>query len=140
MKKVIVFTTLIVSMLTFAFAGSITPVLGMRFNDIANASDALPGPVTSVGLKMEVSDGVYTGFDSNVDGTDFRIFVEQSFGKVGLGSLNGHPTFSVGALYSVYINLNIELEYMMNQLVKTDENGDPTTVNDALRLSLNVTF
>ena len=132
MKKVTMYTILLVSVLTFSHAGSVTPFLGMRFNDIANTTD-VPATTNCFGLKMELSEGVYTGFDSNVDGTDFRIFVEQSFGKVGLGSTSdGQPTFSVGTLYNVYGNLNAELEYMMNQFV--DE------VNDQFRLSLTISF
>ena len=128
MKKLL----LIFSVLSIVSAGSVTPVLGMRFNNIASASE-LPGPVTSIGLKMEVSEGVYSGFDTNIDGTDFRIFLERSFGKIGLSSsTTGKPTFTIGAVYSIYSNLNVELEYMVNQ---ADE-----TVNDNLRMSLSIPF
>ena len=129
MKKLI-----IISALSILSAGAVTPVLGMRFNDIAGSSE-LPGAVTSVGLKMEVADGVYTGFDSNVTGTDFRIFLERSFGKVGLSSnAAGEPTFTIGALYGIYSNLNIEVEYMVNNMTKTPAEADK------LRLSLTVQF
>ena len=129
MKKLI-----IISALSILSAGAVTPVLGMRFNDIAGSSE-LPDAGTSVGLKMEVADGIYTGFDSNVTGTDFRIFLERSFGKVGLSSNTaGEPTFTIGALYGIYSNLNIEVEYMVNNMTKTPAE------TDKLRLSLTVQF
>ena len=132
MKRVII----IISALSILSAGAVTPVLGMRFNDIAGSSE-LPDAVTSVGLKMEVADGVYAGFDSNVTGNaDFRIFLERSFGKVGLASnANGEPTFTIGALYGIYSNLNVEVEYMVNKMIKT-----PDVETDKLRLSLTVQF
>ena len=131
MKKIL----LLISVLSIASAGSVTPVIGMRFNatDTSGFVSKIPGPVTSIGLKMEVSEGVYSGFDTNIDGTDFRIFLERSFGKIGLSSsTTGKPTFTIGAIYSIYSNLNVELEYMVNQ---ADE-----TVNDNLRMSLSIPF
>ena len=130
MKRVII----ILSALSILSAGAVTPVLGMRFNDVAGAS-ALPDAITSIGLKVEVADGVYSGFDSNVDGTDFRIFLERSFGKIGFGhNAAGEPTFTIGGLYSIYSNLNVEVEYMVNTMTKTP------AVADQLRLSLTVPF
>jgi len=130
MKRVII----ILSALSILSAGAVTPVLGMRFNNIAGAS-ALPDAITSIGLKMEVADGVYSGFDSNVDGTDFRIFLERSFGKIGFGhNAAGEPTFTIGGLYSIYSNLNVEVEYIVNTMTKT------LAATDQLRLSLTVPF
>jgi len=128
MKRVII----VLSALSILSAGAVTPVLGMRFNDVAGAS-ALPDAVTSIGLKMEVTDGVNAGFDSNVDGTDFRIYLERSFGKIGFGhNAAKEPTFTIGGLYSIYNNLNVEVEYMVNQMTTGDL--------DKLRLSLTVPF
>ena len=129
MKRVII----ILSALSILSAGAVTPVLGMRFNNIAGAS-ALPDAVTSIGLKMEVTDGVNAGFDSNVTGdADFRIYLERSFGKIGFGhNADKEPTFTIGGMYSIYSNLNVELEYMVNQMTAADL--------DRLRLSLTVPF
>ena len=130
MKRVII----IISAFSILSAGAVTPVLGMRFNDVAGAS-ALPTAVTSIGIKMEVGDGVYSGFDTNVDGTDFRIFLERSFGKIGFGhNAAGEPTFTIGGLYSVYTNLNVEVEYLVNQMTTAPAD------TDKLRLSLTVPF
>ena len=128
MKKIII----IISAFSILSAGAVTPVLGMRFNNVAGAS-ALPDAITSIGLRMEVADGVYSGFDSNIDGTDFRIFLERSFGKIGFGhNAAFEPTFTIGGLYSIYSNLNVEVEYMVNQMTAID--------TDKLRLSLTVPF
>jgi len=130
MKRVII----LLSALSILSAGAVTPVLGMRFNNIAGAS-TLPDAITSIGLKVEVADGVYSGFDSNVDGTDFRIFLERSFGKIGFShNAAKEPTFTIGGLYSIYSNLNVEVEYLVNTMTKT-----PATA-DQLRLSLTVPF
>jgi hypothetical protein len=131
MKRVII----VLSALSILSAGAVTPVLGMRFNDVAGAS-ALPDAVTSIGLKMEVTDGVNAGFDSNVTGdADFRIYLERSFGKIGFGhNAAKEPTFTIGGMYSIYSNLNVEVEYLVNTMTKT------SAVADQLRLSLTVPF
>jgi len=130
MKRVII----LLSALSILSAGAVTPVLGMRFNNIAGAS-TLPDAITSIGLKVEVADGVYSGFDSNVDGTDFRIFLERSFGKIGFShNAAKEPTFTIGGMYSIYSNLNVEVEYLVNTMTKS-----PATA-DQLRLSLTVPF
>ena len=129
MKRVII----LLSALSILSAGAVTPVLGMRFNNIAGAS-ALPDAVTSIGLKMEITDGVNAGFDSNVTGdADFRIYLERSFGKIGFGhNAAKEPTFTIGGLYSIYNNLNVEVEYLVNTMTTDD--------TDQLRLSLTVPF
>ena len=60
---------------SFIYAGSVSPVLGIRFNDIL-ASNDLQDPTNSLGLKMEVGEGIYSGFD--VSDGDFRIFVQRN--------------------------------------------------------------
>ena len=132
MKRIII----AISALSILSAGAVTPVIGMRFNDIAGSSE-LPDAVTSIGLKVGVSDGVYTGFDANVDGTDFRVFIERSFGKIGFSSNTaGEPTFTIGALYGIYSNLNVEVEYIVNRWAASTTGGPI----DKLRLSLTVPF
>ena len=85
-------------LVSFIYAGSVSPMLSMRFNDVAG-STTLVAPGQAIGLKMEVGEGVYSGFDTN--GTDFRIFVQQSFGMFGLGTDDdGDPQFTVGGYYN----------------------------------------
>ena len=131
----LIISTLILS--SFIYSGSVTPVLGLRFNDIAGSTD-LQGPSQTLGLKMQVGDGVYSGFDTN--GVDFRIFVQQSFGMFGLGTNNdGEPQFTVGGYYDVLDNLNVSLDYVVNRL--TDDDANPgTPYPDEIRMSLSVTF
>ena len=103
--------------------------ISIRFNDVF-AGD--PVATMIVGLKMGITNDVYSGFDT--DATSIRIYIESSFGKIGLGALNagGEPYFTIGGLYSVMDNLNVELEYVVNQL---NEN-----LADQFNLSLTVGF
>ena len=103
--------------------------ISIRFNDVF-AGD--PVATMIVGLKMGITNDVYSGFDT--DATSIRIYIESSFGKIGLGALNagGDPYFTIGGLYSVMDNLNVELEYVVNQL---NENLD-----DQFNLSLTIGF
>jgi len=87
---------------------------------------------------MEVSEGVYSGFDAS--GGDFRIFVQQSFAVFGIGTnSDGEPQFTVGGYYNALDNLIVSLDYVANQL--TDDDANPgTPYPDRLRLTLSVTF
>jgi len=127
MKKV--FGILMVSLLSFNWAGDVSPTISIRFDDVLNGD---PTANTIVGLKMGITNDVYSGFDT--DATSTRIYLERSFGKVGLGAKNDGeiPYFTIGGLYSVMNNLNVELEYVVNQL--------DTDVSDQLNLSLTVGF
>ena len=123
---------------TIIFAGAVSPVISLRFNDIVNSKDALPAPVTVIGLKMEVDEGVYSGFDSG--GGNFRIFVQRSFGTLGLGrDADGNPQFTVGANYNALENLMVNMDYIVNTL--SDDPDNPGTPNpDELRMSLTISF
>ena len=122
---------------SFIYAGSVTPVLGLRFNDILSSND-LQDPTNSLGLKMEISEGLYSGFD--VSDGDFRIFVQRSNMIFGMGNNNlNQPQFTVGGYYSVLENLSVNLEYVINQLTEDALNGgDP--FSDQLRIGLFVQF
>ena len=145
MKKNILLTLIVLSFSSFLFSGTIQPSLSMRFNDIVN-TDSESGtidPSLVLGFAMTLEDGVYAGFDS--DGTDSRIFVSFDYGTMGLGmNANGDPQFTVGAKYSALSNLEVSLDYIVNNLARSvDGNGDPvdnTTATNELRLSLGVTF
>ena len=133
---------------TFIFAGSVSPLLSLRFADISNSTAALPTPTTTIGLKMDLGDGVASGFDVNtrtvngVDQSDFRIFIQRSFGTVGIGRhYNGDPQFTVGGTYSTLSNMSVNFDYVINNL--TDDNGaaaGDTPFDNELRLSLSVNF
>ena len=120
---------------SFIYAGSVSPVLGIRFNDIL-ASNDLQDPTNSLGLKMEVAEGVYSGFD--VSDGDFRIFVLRSNMIFGMGNNNqNQPQFTVGGYYPALENLYVNLEYVINQLTD-DGTGNP--FSDQLRIGLSVQF
>ena len=145
MKKNILITLIAISFSSFLFSGTIQPSLSMRFNDIVN-TDSQGGtidPSLVLGFAMSLEEGVYAGFDS--DGTDSRIFVSFDYGIMGMGmNANGDPQFTLGAKYNALSNLEVTLDYVVNNLVRTvNENGEPidnTTAPNELRLSLGVTF
>ena len=120
---------------SFIYAGSVTPVLGLRFNDVLGSND-LQDPTQSLGLKMQVGESVYSGFD--VSDGDFRIFVQQSFVTFGIGTnSNSEPQFTLGGYYNALGNLIVTLDYVVNQLTD-DGTGEPNP--DQLRMGLSVTF
>ena len=136
--KLIISTVLLSS---FIYSGSVTPALGLRFNDIAG-STSLQGPSQTLGLKMDVGSGVYSGFDTN--GTDFRIFVQQSYGTFGFGrNSDGENQFTVGGNYNILDNLQVSLDYVINRLTDNAADGDALSgipYPDEIRMSLSVTF
>tara|TARA_B100000029_G_C17246284_1_gene840986 strand:- start:312 stop:749 length:438 start_codon:yes stop_codon:yes gene_type:complete len=145
MKKYLI---ALLTLTTFIFAGAVSPVLSLRFNDISNSTDALPKPTTVIGLKMDLGNGIYSGFDvnsvtaGNATTSDFRIFIERSFGTVGIGRHhNGDPQFTIGGTYSTLSNLAVNFDYVINNL--TDQDGVANTedpFDNELRLSLSVSF
>ena len=145
MKKNILLTLIIMSFSSFLFSGTIQPSLSMRFNDIVN-NDSESGtidPSLVLGFAMSLDEGVYAGFDS--DGTDSRIFVSFDYGTMGMGmNEHGDAQFTIGAKYKALSNLDVTLDYVINNLVRTeDAQGNPvddTTAPNELRLSLGVTF
>jgi hypothetical protein len=124
--KTLLSTILLTSVM---FAGSVSPMLSLRFDDIANQS-TLPSPSTVLGLKMDLGDGVEAGFDSN--NGDFRLFVQRSFGTFGLGrNALGKPQFTIGANFGYLSNLTFNFDYVVNSL-----NDDA----DQMRMGLSINF
>tara|TARA_A100001037_G_scaffold259880_1_gene247859 strand:- start:76 stop:492 length:417 start_codon:yes stop_codon:yes gene_type:complete len=138
MKKNILITLTILSFGTFLYSSTIQPTISMRYNDVVNSNNDLTNLTTVLvlGFGMDVGDGVSAGFDS--DGTDSRIFVSFDYGTMGMGmNANGDPQFTIGAKYSALSNLDVSLDYIINNLT-TDNGGDPSP--NELRMSLGVTF
>jgi len=139
MKKNVLVTILVLSVGSFLFSGTIQPALSMRFNDIieTTADSGTVEPVLVVGLTMSLDEGVYAGFDS--DGTDSRIFVSFDYGTMGMGiDANGEPQFTIGAKYSALSNLDVSLDYVINNLTTSGDDG--SALPNELRMSLGVTF
>ena len=139
MKKNVLVTILVLSVGSFLFSGTIQPALSMRFNDIieTTADSGTVEPVLVVGLTMSLDEGVYAGFDS--DGTDSRIFVSFDYGTMGMGiDANGEPQFTIGAKYSALSNLDVSLDYIINNLTTSGDDG--SALPNELRMSLGVTF
>jgi len=145
MKKNILITLTIISFATFLYSSTVQPVISMRYNDVVNTNNDLASLTTTLvlGFGMNVGDGVVAGFDS--DGSDSRIFVSMDYGTLGMGmNGNGDPQFTVGAKYNALSNLDVSLDYVINNLARAvDGVGDPidgTTAANELRMSLGVTF
>ena len=97
-------------LISFIYAGSISPTLTLRFNDVS-ASTALVEPVQALGLRLGVGEGVYSGVES--DGTDFRLYIQRSFGTFSMGMANiddGKPQFGIGGNYSILENFNVSFD------------------------------
>ena len=140
MKKNILITLMALSFGSFLFSGTIKPSLSMRFDDLVN-TETNGGTITPslvLGFAMDLDEGVYAGFDS--DGTDSRIFVSFDYGTMGMGiDANGDAQFTIGAKYNALSNLDVSLDYIINNLA-TGAGEVPVTVPNELRLSLGVTF
>jgi hypothetical protein len=137
MKKNIILTLLALTFANFAFSnGSVQPTISMRFNDVLSDTNDIIEPVLTLGFAMSIEEGVSAGFDS--DGTDSRIFVTFDYGTMGLGINDiGEPQFTIGASYSTISNLDVTLDYVINNLA-TDGLGN--SIPNELRMSLGVTF
>ncbi len=142
MKKNILISIIVLSFGSFLFSGVVQPSLSMRFNDIVNTENEAGTiePTLVLGFAMDVDEGVYAGFDS--DGSDSRIFVSFDYGTLGMGiTAAGDPQFTIGAKYSALSNLDVSLDYVINNLaVELDENDAEITPPNELRLSLGVSF
>ena len=131
MKKSL--SAILISLLAVSYAADVTPTISLRVGDMLNGL-AFASPI--IGLQVSGSENVTTGFDANA--TSSRIYIERSYGKVGLGTYTGahadtgSPYFTVGTSYNAYGNLNVELEYVMNGLAENQA--------DALQMSLTVSF
>ena len=133
MKKITY--AIIISLFSFSYAGDVTPTISLRVENVLEGLD-FASPI--IGLKMGISDGYNSGFDANATGT--RIYIERSYvgklGRVGLGTYTsgtdeGKPYFTIGTSYAAYDNVNVDLEYVVNNLA---------TADDLLQLSLTIGF
>ena len=125
-------SAILISLLAVSYAADVTPTISLRVGDMLGGL-AFASPI--IGLQVSGSENVTTGFDANA--TSSRIYIERSYGKVGLGTYTGahadvgKPYFTIGTSYNAYANLNVELEYVMNSLA---------TLDDALQMSLTISF
>ena len=135
----------VVVLVSFIYAGTISPMISMRFGDVL--SNDIPIPSTTLGIQFSVGDGVFAGIESDI-GTgssslgDSRLFVKLGYGAFGLGTNQlGQPQFTVGGYYDIIDNFGVSLDYVLNQLTDADGAGGNTDpFPDQLRVSLSVNF
>ena len=123
-------------LVSFIYAGSVSPMISMRFADVLD--NDIPEPSTVLGLQVQVGDGVFAGIDS--DAGDSRLFIKLVFGTFGMGTNDeGEPQFTIGGSYNLMSNFGVNMDYVINQL--TDDNANlGTPYSDELRVSLSVNF
>ena len=121
-------------LVSFIYAGTVSPTLSMRFNDLLGTdNNAMPAPKTILGLEASVGEGVFAGIDS--DGDEHRLYVKLGYGTFGMGAnADGDPQFTIGGNYGVTSNFSVNLDYVINQLAVD------TPAADQLRVSLKVNF
>ena len=119
MKKNMLLSLLLVS---YIFPKDISPIISIRYDNL----DEAIAVTDAIGLKFDLGKSRYTGFDT--DGTDHRIYLGWSFGKIGLGHDGTNAEYTVGGSYEMVDNIGIDIDYVM---------GDNS---DNLRLALNITF
>ena len=120
-------------LVSFIYAGTVSPTLSMRFNDLLGNENAIPVPGTILGLEASVGEGVFAGIDS--DGDEHRLYVKFGYGTFGMGAnADGDPQFTIGGNYGVTSNFSVNLDYVINQMAVV------TPAADQLRVSLKVIF
>jgi hypothetical protein len=140
MKKNILISLITIAFSTTLFAGTIQPQISMRYNDVVGQQDLETLETTLVlGFAMDVGEGVLAGFDS--DGNDSRIFVSFNYGTMGMGiNANGDPQYTIGTKYNALSNLEVSLDYIINNLTTDNLDGLGGPSENTLRMSLGVTF
>jgi len=120
-------------LVSFIYAGTVSPTLSMRFNDLLGSGNNLPAPKTILGLELSVGEGIYAGIDS--DGAESRLYIKLGYGTFGTGvNADGDPQFTIGGTYSVLSRFSVNLDYVINQMAVTN------VAPDELRVSLKVDF
>ena len=132
---------------SFLYAGTISPMISMRFGDVL--SSTIPAPSTTLGLELEVGDGILAGIETDVVAGsesfgDSRLFVKLGYGAFGMGTnQDGEPQFTVGGYYNILDNFGVNLDYIINQLTDANDGAGANTgipYDDQLRISLSINF
>ena len=118
MKKYFLMTVLL---LTYALPNDVSPVISIRYD-----MDSDIVVTDAIGLQFNLGENRYTGFDT--DGTDHRLYVGWSFGKIGFGHDGENAEYTIGATKDIVDNIGLELDYVM---------GDNS---NNLRLGINIKF
>ena len=140
MNKKFLNSILVLCFGSLILSATIHPTISMRYNDLINTNNDLNSLTTKLvlGFSMDVEEGIRAGFDS--DGEDSRIFVSMDYGTLGMGITgDGDPQFTIGAKYNALSNMDVALDYVINNLTSNPADNDNPFPNE-LRLSLGIQF
>lgn len=134
MKKIILLTSgLLLVLSSLLQSRELSPSLSIRYEDFINNLT----PNAAIGLRLEIDEDRYTGFEVNSDGSDTRLLMGWNWGLIGIGSLTNDagtfPHYTFGVSYEILDGLNSNFEYVMTP----DETAG---VTDHLRLALSINF
>ena len=146
MKKIILLTSgLLLVLSSLLQSRDLSPSLSIRYEDFINNLT----PNAAIGLKLEIDEDRYTGFEVNSDGSDTRLLMGWNWGVIGVGAIDvsaavdgsamlAHYTFGVG--YEIVDGLNTNLEYCMTPDAVAADIANNPNAETRLRLSLSVSF
>ena len=134
MRKIILLTSgLLLVLSSLLQSRDLSPSLSIRYEDFINNLT----PNAAIGLKLEIDENRYTGFEVNSDGSDTRLLMGWNWGLIGIGSLtnaNGtFPHYTFGVSYEILDGLTSCFEYVMTP-------DEAALENDRLRLALSINF
>ena len=121
--------------ISITLAQYINPTLSIRYENFIE--ELLPG--VAIGIKLNIDEERYTGFEVNTDQEDFdsRLILGWKWAIIGLGTklvdAITYPSFTFGGSYSILDGLYTNIEYVTTPNSAAD-------INDHIRLALLVTF
>ena len=116
-------------------AQAINPTLSIRYENFIE--ELSPG--VAIGVKLNIDDDRYTGFEVNTNQEDFdsRLILGWKWAIFGLGTklvdTITYPSFTFGGSYSVLNSLSTNIEYVMTP-------DSDAGIDDHIRLAVMVTF
>ena len=100
-------------------------------------------PGVAIGLKLNIDDDRYTGWEVTTDQDNFdtRLIMGWKWGIIGVGAITDdnedvYPHYTFGVSYEVLPGLSSNFEYVMTP----DAPEGDTSLRDHLRLALSISF
>ena len=141
MRKLFILTFSITTVLlsSISFAQDLNPTLSIRYEDFIE--NLTPG--VAIGLKLNIDDDRYTGWEVSTDQANFdtRLLMGFKWGLIGVGAVTDqnddiYPHYTFGVSYEVLPGLASNFEYIMTP----DAPAGDESLKDHLRLALSISF